>query len=136
MYAFTNESSEGENETVKCVIKKGLVFLLVIIVLFPWPYEKEKQVKAEGSQTDSIEFQHVSVHDPSIIKGNNGSYYVFGSHIAAAKSTDLMNWTSLVTSEYQAPENNPIYGNLSENLAESFKWAGENDADSTGGYSV
>ncbi|UQZ74469.1 arabinanase [Niallia circulans] len=127
---------KGENETVKCVIKKWLVFLLVIIVLFPWPFEKEKQVKAEGSQADSIEFQHVSVHDPSIIKGDNGSYYVFGSHIAAAKSTDLMNWTSLVTSEYQTPENNPIYGNLSENLAESFKWAGENDADSTGGYSV
>ena len=33
----------------------------------------------------------VSVHDPSIVK-DNGTYYVFGSHIEAAKSTDLMNW--------------------------------------------
>ncbi|WP_400245873.1 glycoside hydrolase family 43 C-terminal domain-containing protein [Niallia sp. JL1B1071] len=121
---------------MKSIIKKWLVVSLIVIVIFPWTYVKEKQVKAEGFQADSIEFQHVSVHDPSIIKAKNGSYYVFGSHIAAAKSTDLMNWTSLVTSEYQTPENNPIYGNLTENLAESFKWAGEHDADSSGGYSV
>ena len=33
----------------------------------------------------------VSVHDPSIIK-NGDTYYVFGSHIDAAKSNDLQNW--------------------------------------------
>ena len=29
----------------------------------------------------------VSVHDPSIIK-DNGTYYIFGSHMESAKSTD------------------------------------------------
>ena len=29
-----------------------------------------------------------------------------------------------------------LYGNLSENLAESFAWAGENDADCKGGFAV
>ncbi|MBR2913340.1 MAG: hypothetical protein IKC40_05420, partial [Oscillospiraceae bacterium] len=35
----------------------------------------------------------VSVHDPSIFKDADGTYYVFGSHIDAAKTTDLQNWT-------------------------------------------
>ena len=33
----------------------------------------------------------VSVHDPSIVK-DKSTYYVFGSHIEAAKSSDLQNW--------------------------------------------
>ena len=37
----------------------------------------------------------VSVHDPSIIKDEKtGTYYIFGSHLAWAKSTDLCNWTT------------------------------------------
>ena len=35
-----------------------------------------------------------SVHDPSIIKVGD-VYYVFGSHLAAAKSTDLRNWQAI-----------------------------------------
>ncbi len=34
------------------------------------------------------------VHDPSVIKVGD-SYYVFGSHVAAAKTDDLMNWTQI-----------------------------------------
>ena len=34
-------------------------------------------------------FQDVSVHDPSVIEVD-GTYYVFGSHLAGAKSEDLM----------------------------------------------
>ena len=37
----------------------------------------------------------VSVHDPSVVwNPQNNTYYIFGSHRAAAKSTDLMNWAS------------------------------------------
>lgn len=78
-------------------------------------------------------YSNVSVHDPSIVRDGD-NYYVFGSHIEAAKSTDLMNWTTF-TNGYTTP-NNVIYGNLSQNLATSFKWAGENDSDSKGGFSV
>ena len=39
-----------------------------------------------------LNISRVSVHDPSIIY-DNGKYYVFGSHIAVAKSDDLINWT-------------------------------------------
>ncbi len=77
----------------------------------------------------------VSVHDPSIMEAVDGTYYAFGSHIEAARSTDLVNWTRF-TNGYEA-KNNAIFGNLSENLAKPFKWAGENDVDSKrDGFSV
>ncbi|MEH7545469.1 LamG-like jellyroll fold domain-containing protein [Neobacillus vireti] len=78
-------------------------------------------------------FQNVSVHDPSIVKDGD-TFYVFGSHIEAAKSTDLIHWQTF-TNGYTTP-NNAIYGDLSKNLAGSFKWAGENDSDSKGGFAV
>ena len=76
-----------------------------------------------------------SVHDPSIFKDND-NYYVFGSHLSAAKSPDLVNWQQIST-DYENPSNNTLYGNLLENLKESFKWAGYNDGDCSGGqYSI
>ena len=36
--------------------------------------------------------KNVAVHDPSIIRAEDGSYYIFGSHMAAATSTDLIDW--------------------------------------------
>ncbi|MDO7907684.1 LamG-like jellyroll fold domain-containing protein [Paenibacillus sp. JX-17] len=78
-------------------------------------------------------YQNVSVHDPSIVKDGD-SYYVFGSHIEAAKSKDLISWTRF-TNGYTTP-GNTLYGDLSANLSESFAWAGRNDSDSKGGYAV
>ncbi len=76
----------------------------------------------------------VSVHDPSIYKDKDGTYYVFGSHIEAARTNDLQNWTRF-TNGYAA-ENNALFGNLSQNLAPAFAWAGENLEDCEGGFSV
>ena len=75
----------------------------------------------------------VSVHDPSIIK-DNGTYYVFGSHIEAAKSADLMNWRRF--SNGYATNNNVEFGNLSQNLKKAFAWAGEDLEDCEGGFAV
>lgn len=75
----------------------------------------------------------VSVHDPSIIK-DSGTYYVFGSHIEAAKSTDLMNWRRF--SNGYATTNNEEFGNLSQNLKKAFAWAGEDLEDCEGGFAV
>ncbi|MDD7178208.1 MAG: leucine-rich repeat protein [Lachnospiraceae bacterium] len=81
--------------------------------------------------------QRVSVHDPSIVKDNN-TYYVFGSHLANAKSTDLINWEQM-TGDYGSYDwkTKSIYGNILENLSESFKWAGYDDGDcANGGLAV
>lgn len=66
----------------------------------------------------------VNVHDPSIVKSNDGTYYVFGSHLAHAKSTDLMHWQQNTLNNWKTDS---IYGNIVENLAGSFAWAGYND---------
>lgn len=75
----------------------------------------------------------VSVHDPSIVK-NGSSYYVFGSHIEAARSSDLQNWKTFANG--YARTNNVEFGNLSQNLAKAFAWAGEDLEDCKGGFAV
>jgi arabinan endo-1,5-alpha-L-arabinosidase len=68
-------------------------------------------------------FQNASVHDPSIIKVSD-TYYVFGSHLASAKSKDLLKWTQMTDS---VSATNPLFLNGSKNvyteLAETFAWA-------------
>ena len=90
-------------------------------------------IEGQGAKKPIKSKSRVSVHDPSIVK-DDGKYYVFGSHIEAAESDDLQNWTRF-TNGYETP-GNKIFGDLSSNLAESFKWAGEDDSDCKGGFSV
>ncbi|MCR4643870.1 MAG: RICIN domain-containing protein [Oscillospiraceae bacterium] len=77
--------------------------------------------------------RRVSVHDPSVVKDSK-TYYVFGSHIEAARSNDLINWDRF-TNGY-ARTNNVEFGNLSENLKKAFNWAGEDLEDCKGGFAV
>lgn len=125
---------------------KGLAFLLIFILLMPgegWASsggDAERKtsggdapISGPSEKKQGPSFTNVSVHDPNIVKAGS-AYYVFGSHIEAAKSADLMNWTTF-TNGYQTP-GNAIYGDLSRNLAGSFAWAGEDDADSKGGFAV
>lgn len=69
----------------------------------------------------------VSVHDPSIFKDGE-NYYIFGSHMEAAKSTDLMKWSSFASG---VNSSNPLFKGLFE--SDAFGWVGKN---SEGGYSV
>lgn len=68
-------------------------------------------------------FQNASVHDPAEIKVGN-TYYVFGSHLASAKSTDLMKWTQMTEG---VTATNPLFLNGSRNvfteLGEALAWA-------------
>ncbi len=64
-------------------------------------------------------FEEVTVHDPSVIKAD-GTWYVFGSHLAGAKTDDLMNWT-LIDSDVKP--DNIIIPNAKEEMKEAFEWA-------------
>ncbi len=70
-----------------------------------------------------VAFQNASVHDPSVVKSGN-TFYVFGSHLAAAKSTDLMKWQQMADS---VSASNPLFLNGASNvyteLAEALSWA-------------
>lgn len=68
----------------------------------------------------ALTFGNASVHDPSVIRVS-GTFYVFGSHLAEAKTTDLMNWTKLADG---VDNNNPLFGNkVTTELAETLAWA-------------
>ncbi|HET9863946.1 MAG TPA: family 43 glycosylhydrolase, partial [Steroidobacteraceae bacterium] len=63
------------------------------------------------------------MHDPSIIKVGS-EYYVFGSHLAAAKSTDLMNWTLIADGVTNA---NPLFTDVLAELQPTFAWSQVDD---------
>ncbi|OUM65285.1 glycoside hydrolase family 43 protein [Piromyces sp. E2] len=72
----------------------------------------------------------VSVHDPSIVKDGN-KYYIFGSHMDTAYTTDLRTFTKLYSG---VNENNKMFTNLfSRSNYAPFSYVGKN---SDGGYSV
>ena len=83
--------------------------------------------------TKQIHLTNISVHDPTIFKDKDGTYYLYGSHLAQATSKDLMKFEYLGVQGYT---NKTVYGPLSESLADSFSWAGMNDEDCKGGYAV
>ena len=69
--------------------------------------------------TTTVAFTNVSVHDPSVIKSAD-TYYVFGSHLAAAKTTDWMNWTKIADG---VNASNPLFNNVTVALSETLAWA-------------
>lgn len=71
-----------------------------------------------AGETEPV-FKEATVHDPSIIKAGD-TYYVFGSHLGAAKSQDLMAWNLIGAG---ATERNPLFANVREELKETFEWA-------------
>ena len=63
----------------------------------------------------------VSVHDPSIVwEPVSQTYYIFGSHRASAKTTDMMNWTAFTAPWATATSSDATN---SAALAEAIKWS-------------
>lgn len=62
----------------------------------------------------------VSVHDPSVVKDGD-EYYIFGSHMSAAKSTDLLNWESVADGYTKS---NPVYGQIYDVADQAFAYSG------------
>lgn len=112
-------------------MKKNLVLYLFLFITFvgvilsiSFGYKlngKDERVTEAGMQTNKSRpmFSEVTVHDPAIIKVGD-TYYVFGSHLASAKSGDLMKWTQIST---RVERGNVLIPNVNEELAEVFEWA-------------
>ena len=61
--------------------RRALILLLALALMLSASAGAEKLVK----------FKNVSVHDPSVMFAD-GMYYIYGSHMQAAKSADLQDW--------------------------------------------
>lgn len=97
-------------------IKK--IFALLTAVIF---LGSSQMAMAEETSTNTldIKFKNVSVHDPSIINVD-GTYYIVGSHLAFAKSDDLVNWKQLAVS---VRKGNLLFPNPEESLKDIFDYA-------------
>ena len=63
--------------------------------------------------TSAASLTRVSVHDPSVVwDPASQTYYIFGSHRASAKTTDMMNWTA-----FTAPWATETSNNANPNVA-------------------
>lgn len=92
-----------------------------------------------GSQVDETPVEEVkkggftvsaSVHDPPIVVGEDGKYYIFGSHMEAAESEDLREWKSFASG---VDADNPLFDNLFDGVEDgnpaAFSYVGRNDED-------
>lgn len=69
---------------------------------------------------ETPKFKDAVVHDPSIILADDGYYYIFGSHMAAARSLDLMVWEQLSTN---AHEGCTLVDDVQTEMREALAWA-------------
>lgn len=75
-----------------------------------------------SSSDGSVVFQNIAVHDPSIVE-DDGTYYIFGSHLAAAKSTDLLSWQYISSlSSNNLVNESPLFDTYTAEIAEGIDW--------------
>ena len=101
-------------------MKKTLsVFLSLVLLFSSLSYAFSVNAKDAYSNND---IKRVCLHDPSVFRARNGSYYAVGSHLAMAKSSDLVNWSSTGSSidgkNYLTTSNKT----WKQNLAEPLEW--------------
>lgn len=91
-------------------MKKSLFCICICLMLLPCA------ALMEGNEMLPMpKYINVSVHDPSIIKADDGWFYIYGSHMTAAKSQDLMSWEMIS----KGPSNAEC--TLVENVQEAMK---------------
>jgi len=74
------------------------------------------------SIADSSGYMDIGVHDPSVVKVD-GTYYIFGSHLAAAKTTDLQPWEYISSlSANNMVDESPLFNTYSTEFAEGIAW--------------
>lgn len=117
------------------LFRKWITGLLTPALIISCGMVSSADENSAASPAAFSDISRVSVHDPSIIQSDDGTYYVLGSHTASAKSEDLISWTQ-VNTDYGNPEQTPFFGILAQNLAEPFSWAGYLDGDAAHGYAV
>lgn len=65
---------------------------------------------------------NASVHDPAIFAKSQGEYYIFGTHMSAAKSSNLKDWESFANG---VNKENPLFDNLFDEDKKAFSFTGK-----------
>lgn len=109
-------------------MKNKIILCIAALSLLMGCNKSTSGISEEVDTSKLVSFSNVSVHDPSIIK-DNGTYYIIGSHMAFAKSTNLKDWTQLETSVSSSNSlfNNPtsVLSSMLTYAQTSTVWAGD-----------
>lgn len=110
------------------MVKKILAVLLGAAVCMGFAGCKDKEEVFDEKSPEEISVKDnlgvmASVHDPSVIKGKDGAYYIFGTHMSSAKSTDLIHWKSFSEG---VSKQNPLFSNLFDEDMKAFQFVGKN----------
>jgi len=81
---------------------------------------------AQPEPPENPSFTDVTVHDPSVLKVGS-LFYVFGSHLASARTSDWLRWTQ-VTTDTPPTGGNALVPNPQVELAEALAWVGAGGA--------
>src|SRR5690625_734048 len=76
---------------------------------------------------DQINYNDIPVHDPSVIRTDDGIFHVVGSHLAMASSPDLITWEQTAPGiDLEDPDfaANPLFSNYDIEIAEGIDWTG------------
>ncbi len=100
------------------------ILCLMLALLMSLSLALAEEVKPNSELPMPKFMKNVAVHDPSIIKADDGFYYIYGSHMAAAKSADLMDWTLIS----RGPGNREctLFENVQEQLKEPLTYSRTN----------
>lgn len=94
----------------------GKATALVLSAVMAVSVSQPGEALAAASSSSTANTTRISVHDPSVYyDANSSSYYIFGSHMAQASSSDLRNWSALGTQGYT---NTSLYA--SENVEGTY----------------
>lgn len=105
----------------------GIAVTGIVVSLFAGCGAKEGKDVSEINKGNQV--MGVSVHDPNVVKDGD-IYYIFGTHMEAAKSTDLQGFKSFASG---VKASNPLFDNLFTDEMEAFSFVGEYQ---DGGYAV
>ncbi|MBE5798813.1 MAG: glycoside hydrolase family 43 protein [Clostridiales bacterium] len=75
---------------------------------------------ALGEEAAPPKFKNANVHDPSVILADDGYFYIYGSHMAAARSQDLMSWETI---SRNAESGCKLFEDVQTELQEALFWA-------------
>lgn len=81
------------------MLRKAIIFLGALTA-FAGQAQTELNVDDVTSMTTSTSYREIGIHDPSIYyNSGDATYYIMGSHIGFAKTSDLLNMTNIGSSK-------------------------------------
>jgi beta-xylosidase len=97
--------------------------LLPLAALVPFALAAPPRAAGAGSLEVPV-FANVTVHDPSVVRVG-ADFYVFGSHLASARTRDGLRWTQ-VTTDTTAAQGNALVPDPQVQFQEALSWVGSN----------